>query len=254
MARVTTSLLSLCFLVSLGVGLAARVLTSTFRGVSTVSIKDLSCKNLINKHTFRTLNPYVVVRVGNVEASTPVTNNDLNPDFGDWNHTFEVGPNDNVMHLDIMDRHTLDHLFYVRFSTEFRELETDKWTEHDTTVEGVGTIRFWLLWHAAPQGASKKNADKRLTGPRAEERAVLSPVQGDGAVDSPGAGEPAVHSPVHEERDVHSPAHKDRDVHSPGHKVVAVVTSPEKDQACGSQHSRAFLLVLMLLVGLFHEA
>eukprot|EP00928_Gymnodinium_smaydae_P001371 TRINITY_DN10502_c0_g2_i3.p2 TRINITY_DN10502_c0_g2~~TRINITY_DN10502_c0_g2_i3.p2 ORF type:complete len:201 (+),score=27.26 TRINITY_DN10502_c0_g2_i3:65-604(+) len=179
-----------------------------------------------------------------------------------------------------MDRHTLDHLFYVRFSTEFRELETDKWTEHDTTVEGVGTIRFWLLWHAAPQGASKKNADKRLTGPRAEERAVLSPVQGDGAVDSPGAEEPAVHSPVQEERDVHSPGHEwrdvhspvqeerdvhspgheERDVHSPGHKVVAVhssrslATSPEKDQACGSQHSRAFLLVLMLLVGLFHEA
>eukprot|EP00928_Gymnodinium_smaydae_P046534 TRINITY_DN31001_c0_g1_i1.p1 TRINITY_DN31001_c0_g1~~TRINITY_DN31001_c0_g1_i1.p1 ORF type:complete len:219 (-),score=11.66 TRINITY_DN31001_c0_g1_i1:161-817(-) len=214
MVRKPNQLVLFCLVVNLCVGLAARRedennASCTAWAGSTVSIKDLSCTNLVNDHTLgiRKLNPYIKVKVNLVKQKTFTLVNDLNPDFRGWEATFKVAPMDELMNITILDEHSTESIVYGYATVNFRELEQDKWIEHKRVFDKGkrGSIQFSILWHPVPMRELKKTANQSFTTPAMPKN-------------------------------------------STDQSLTNVARDPVRAQACGWRHLRAFLWVLMLQI------
>lgn len=87
--------------------------------------------NLMNKDTGLlgdVSDPYVVVKLGKQEHSTPVINNDLNPVWNDGNSfTFSVGYEDRLLDLEVMNSNIFRNDSLGRTTLDFRSLAADVW-------------------------------------------------------------------------------------------------------------------------------
>eukprot|EP00931_Biecheleriopsis_adriatica_P058630 TRINITY_DN34953_c0_g1_i1.p1 TRINITY_DN34953_c0_g1~~TRINITY_DN34953_c0_g1_i1.p1 ORF type:complete len:354 (+),score=85.72 TRINITY_DN34953_c0_g1_i1:36-1064(+) len=111
--------------------------------------------NLMNRDTGLlgdVSDPYVVVKLGKQEHTTPVINNDLNPI---WDHdnkfTLTVGPGDKLLNLEVMNSNVFRADSLGTTSLDFRSLAPDVWhTQRDLLKDGEkGELEYCVHFRAS---------------------------------------------------------------------------------------------------------
>eukprot|EP00930_Biecheleria_cincta_P092741 TRINITY_DN82760_c0_g1_i1.p1 TRINITY_DN82760_c0_g1~~TRINITY_DN82760_c0_g1_i1.p1 ORF type:complete len:334 (+),score=65.06 TRINITY_DN82760_c0_g1_i1:35-1036(+) len=115
--------------------------------------------NLMNRDTGLlgdVSDPYVVVKLGKQEHSTPVIDNDLNPVWNDGNSfTFSVGHEERLLDLEVMNSNIFRNDSLGRTTLDFRSLAADVWhQQRDLLKNGdKGELSYCVYFRpASPHG------------------------------------------------------------------------------------------------------